>query len=271
MSKAMFVLSFNLVLQKTAFLRNVNRYGHLLLLRDLAGSSIFLSSNSFHNNTVEKGGALAIEFFTGDTLFTMTQNVIVNNFVQQGGGIFFFFFSANLNITKNTIANNQADLYGDSLASTPYQLIWIVPFDNTTAIYSGGRFSSFSLTAVDIFSTSTQPSRFNLDFLVASISTFGKTKDQGDGTIVKQDQLPLLTGLKFITFRETEFIGNPGNYTIRIQPAINFDGELFSLVSSFTVRPCYEPSVLNTFPGEKYPRCIPGLTLHNVFYAIIIF
>jgi hypothetical protein len=252
-----------LVLENCSFEHNVNQYGYLLSLRDSVGSTILIQHNRFEDNFVQQGGALTVERWVDSSIFLVLQNAMVSNYAQQGGVMFLFRYSRQLMISNNTMANNDAELYGTTFASPPYEAIWIVPFDKSSVIYSGGRFPSFSLTCVDIFYSVTQPLSVNVDFFVASVTTRGETQEQGDGMVVKQDQRALLKGDKYISFTETEFVGNAGNYTLRIKPAINFISNLFTLESSFAVKLCDEPHILVKVSGEPYPRCLLRLFINK--------
>jgi hypothetical protein len=246
-----------MILRNSSFLDNVNPNGCLLMLLDFDGSHVVIDSNRFFNNSVVYGTALVVGHWTDKTSLNFISNINVENIAQQGGAIFWYGYSLDWVILNNNFVNNEAELYGNSFASPPFQAIWIQPFRHTI-MDSGGRFPSFSLTCVDLFLNVPQARGFNIDFFVATIKTFGSLKSQANGSIIKQDQKPLLNGHNLINFTETEFVGHPGNYTLRIEPAINFKSELLTLESTFAVRQCAEQNMLIKLQGEMYPRCVPG-------------
>jgi hypothetical protein len=229
-----------------------------ILIQTLATKSVTIYNSTFVRNIGISYGVFYVSpSDPGSALFQY--NLFMNNSARQGAVIFLPSTDIDtLSLSSNQFVNNEARLYGSSMASVAVRMEWVKSnLSSAIHVVSGDVLPPFSVTVVDIFSTVIVPRELQVDFFFVNITLIGDdAKRHVAAQIEAESQKGMLQGEKWIEFRNAEVVGIPGRYELLIAPALNYDRDTFYLNSSILIKQCESPKVNFQSGTDAFPRCI---------------
>jgi hypothetical protein len=250
-----------MLIMNSRFSLNTASRGGLLTLPESTVGDIQVRGTLFSNNTAQKGGAIYIEGPLRQSALKLrvSQCRIEDNTANTGGAVFQTLFDS-IELSNNTFINNTAKRYGTTFATEPTKFSWAVnkSLPATSDIVSGGSLSPFAVTVKDDYSNIPISSDLRTDFVFLHTEiTNVRNPNQTQALILVDQQKPILQGETQATFKQTQIVGLPGEYNIKITSLINYDPKSFFLQAPVRILACDPPKVLHLEDiDEVYPSCV---------------
>jgi hypothetical protein len=208
----------------------------------------------FRDNFMAFGGVLFFNPYLplNYTIYIQDSNFIHNSAFQ--GGAVFFEHLPNLSMRNCTFYNHFARYYGHTFASIADKLVWTKEMTRETT-HSGDALPEYSVEMQDLFSQFVVPMSMQKDFVYINVTLYCDHVSTCEAAATTEIAKPLLNEDEGTSFTKTEIIGYPGNYTLRIAPAIIYDRTRFSLEKRISILPCQSPAILFKNKYEMFPRC----------------
>jgi hypothetical protein len=248
---------YDTLIENSTFTNVTGNYGGIInIMPILPNVNINITHCLFINNFMTFGGVLFFNPYLrrNHTIFVQ-HSTFVQNSAYQGGAVFFERFP-NLTMRNCNVYNNFARYYGHTFATLAERFVWKKEIKIHT-IHSGGTLPEYSVQMLDLFSQFVAPLSMNKDFVYVNITVLcDQNVSPCLAAAATEVGKPLLNENDNTSFTKTDIIGYPGNYTLRIAPAIIYDRSRFSLDKRITILPCQSPNVLYKNDYEMFSRCI---------------
>jgi hypothetical protein len=230
----------------------------LILIQPLADKTVVFRNCTFVKNSANPYGIFHI-LLSPRASATFEYNIFMNNVALQAA-VFFIptQYHEMLSIRSNQLINNEAKLYGSSIATTAVQMEWANNNDSSPVeLLSGDTLPPFAVTLVDLFSSVIVPRDIRLDFFFVNLTlTSHRLPIPLSALIQSESQKGMLQGERLIEFARAQVVGIPGRYELLIAPALNYDRETFYLNRTVIIQPCASPKVNFQNDADPFPRCI---------------
>jgi hypothetical protein len=244
-----------LTVYRSAFLCNQALDYRLIHVEAMA---VDITFSNFTSNNASLGGCLYLASMSPQASGSLIRsNYFEKNYGDQGGVIFIKDQSWLASIENNTFVDNVAFFYGSTFAAPASTLSWINPFPNGTSILSGEELPPFSVTMHDLFSQVVLYRGIRIDFLYLQLRVAHAFNSTPQVVIVRGRDKGMLQGDRDVNFTGVEVVGVTGEYSLLVEPTINYDRSKLFLMANFSIKACASPLVLaKAFPEDVYPRCI---------------
>jgi hypothetical protein len=245
------------LIENSSFTNVIGNLGGIINIVPLwPNANINITNCLFLDSVMTLGGVLFINpYLQFNYTISIQDSKFIQNSALQGGAVFFERVP-NMTMRNCILYNNFAEYYGHTFASIADKLIWRKEI-TTDTIQSGGALSEYSVEMKDIFSQFLVPLSMKKDFVYINITVVcGQNVSACSAVAATEVGKPLLNENDDSSFTKTEIIGLPGNYTLKVAPALNYDRSFFSLEKRITISACQSPNILYKNEYEMFPRCI---------------